>query len=238
MNAINTALANDAMDRCIQHLRHFKINAPDSLMAKMANTVAKLYPQGAAAITDVVSGVAADIKAVVFEVNRALRDLTKQAHLPEFNAVELAQAQALQENIESFYIKNPVIADEHAVIVTEGQDGQLKVVRPMSSNNPWDMSAWNPRQVPATVKKEMLEFFLANPQIAAREGIRLQEITTNEYVLHQSMRFGVTPYEKRLTMNATGDYTVQDATPKVKPGMNPMDASLRRDRSLNLNLRM
>lgn len=236
MNAVNTAMANEAFERCLEHLSQLQIDMPRSLLVKMADSVAGLFPNGEAIFRAVSDTVGAGAKALTVALSRTLRDVAVKFQGSAFAQAEALQGSVLEGSIENLYVTNPLVADDHGVIVAAGQNGGMKVVRIGNDLNPWGMSAWNPRQAPDAIKKELVQFFLENPAIAAQEGVRLQEIANNEYLMHLSERIGVTPGTKRLTPNSLGDYRVRDMSPTMAG--DPAQSLDRSRRNQNINLRM
>lgn len=237
MNAVHTAMATEAFERCLEHLSRVQIDAPRSLLVKMADSVASLFPNGGAMFQSVSDKLGVGAKSLVDTLSRAMRDIAVKFQGQAFAQAEAVQGSVLENSIENLYVTNPLVADDHGVIVAAGQNGEMKIVRIGNDLNPWGMSAWNPRQAPDAIKKELIQFFLENPDIAAQEGVRLQEIANNEYLMHLSERVGVTPGTKRLTPNSLGDYRVRNMAPTMAPG-DPAQGMGRARRDHNINLRM
>lgn len=235
MNAVHAAMATEAFERCLDHLSRTQIDAPRSLLVKMADSVASLFPNGEAMFTAISDKMSAGAKALADSLSRALRDIAVKFQGPAFDQAEAIQGSVLEGSIENLYVTNPLVADDHGVIVAAGANGAMKVVRIGNDLNPWGMSAWNPRQAPDAVKKELIQFFLENPAVAAQEGVKLQEIANGEYLMHLSERIGVTPGTKRLTPNALGDYRVRDMATKMDNETRRLDPL---HRNHNINLRM
>lgn len=236
MNAVHTAMANEAFERCLEHLAKVQIDMPRSLLVKMADSVASLFPNGEAIFRTVSDAMTAGAKALADTLSRTLRDVAVKFQGSAFAQAEALQGAVLEGSIENLYVTNPLVADDHGVIVAAGQNGEMKVVRIGNDLNPWGMSAWNPRQAPDTIKKELVQFFLENPAVAAQEGVRLQEIANGEYLMHLSERIGVTPGTKRLTPNSLGDFRVREMAPTMAG--DPMQSLDRSRRNQNINLRM
>ena len=236
MNAVHTAMANEAFERCLEHLAQVQVDMPRSLLVKMADSVAGLFPNGEAIFRAVSDTVTAGAKALADTLSRTLRDVAVKFQGTAFAQAESLQGSVLEGAIENLYVTNPLVADDYGVIVAAGQNGEMKVVRIGNDLNPWGMSAWNPRQAPDTIKKELVQFFLENPAVAAQEGVRLQEIANNEYLMHLSERIGVTPGTKRLTPNSLGDFRVRDMAHTM--AADPMQSLERSRRNQNINLRM
>jgi hypothetical protein len=231
MNAVNVAMANEAFERCLEHLAHAQVDASRSLLVKMADSVAGLFPNGEATFRAISSGA----QSHVARLNRTLRDVAAYMQGSAFAQAEAAQGAVLEGAIENLYVTNPLVADDHGVIVAAGQNGEMKVVRIGNDLNPWGMSAWNPSQAPDAMKKELVQFFLEHPDIAAQEGVRLQEIANGEYLMHLSERIGVTPGTKRLTPNSLGDYRVREMHPTMGADQHRMDPA-RRNHDINLRM--
>jgi hypothetical protein len=235
MNAMNAALANQAFETCLEHLRHAQVDAPRSLLVKMAESVTSLFPDGPAMVRAMSDKIGAGAKALADALSHTLRDVAKTFQGASFAQAESAQGAVLEGAIENLYVTNPLVADDHGVIVAAGANGEMKVVRIGNDLNPWGMSAWNPRQAPDAIKKELVQFFLEHPDVAAQEGVRMQEIANGEYMMHLSERLGVTAGTKRLTPNALGDYRVRDMAPKQSNEARKLDP-LHRDHNINLRM--
>jgi hypothetical protein len=228
-------MATEAFERCLEHLSRTQIDMPRSLLVKMADSVASLFPNGGAMFAAITDKMSTGAKALADSLSRVLRDVAIKFQGPAFAQAEAAQGAVLEGAIENLYVTNPLVADDHGVIVAAGQNGEMKVVRIGNDLNPWGMSAWNPRQTPDAIKKELIQFFLENPAIASQEGVKLQEIANGEYLMHLSDRIGVTPGTKRLTPNSLGDYRVRDMATKMDNEKRKLDPL---HRNHNINLRM
>lgn len=208
MNSANLTvndIPREAFANCLRHLQMTNLN-DGSLLTRLSRTAESFLNGGDLRQT---AGVLTDgAKVIANFCARAVRDLAEKLSDDQYSAVDQAEASLMQASLEKMYIENPVAAHEDGVVVV-GQNGNLRVARPGLEGSPWAMAAWDIKNMPLAVKKEIIEFFRDNPDIAAQEGVLLQNLDNGDYLLSQDVRVGVTPSTVKLQANAHGSFDVR-----------------------------
>lgn len=220
MHAVNANLANESYAQCMKYLKNCDIDVFDSLVNKMSKAVTDLFPQGGEE-TEVTHAGKAGI--IIRRLDAILSKIGGMAKTMQ-DKIEHTAGSVLKDPVSRYYLENLGCAHEHGVIIDE-QETEPRIVQPIQNQDPMDMSAFNPRHITETMKKEVLDFLKDNPRLATREGLSVQEIGTNEYLVKQKETFSRVAVSQKMKYNPETKVFISERIPEMErekgPRMSP-----------------